>query len=125
MPGVVDDRMVNFIAFDRLANVLGVLLGFELGRMDADHHDFVGIGLLQLFELRQNVHAIDAAISPEVEQYKLAPQVAECQRLFRVEPLTLSLELWSGLAAGKRMLWLSGKAEGAGACKQGNDDDPA
>ena len=55
---------------------LAVLFGVELGRMDADHDDFVGIGLFDFLEHRQDVHAVDAAISPEVQDHELAARSA-------------------------------------------------
>ena len=80
MIGVVDDRMLDFVAQDCLADVVGLLSVVELGRMDPDHDQFVRKRPLQLFQLRQDVHAVDAAIGPEIEQDEFALQVGLRQR---------------------------------------------
>ena len=41
MVGVVDHRVLDLVPQDRFADVLGVLLALELGRVDADHHQLV------------------------------------------------------------------------------------
>src|SRR5262245_41437444 len=56
------------------------------------------MGFLQLLQLRQDVHAVDAAIGPEIEQYPLAAKFFDIQRAGRVEPLLAPLE-WRGLHA--------------------------
>ena len=71
--GVVDDRMLDLVAQDRLADALGVLLVLELGRVDADDDQLVGVLLLELGQVGQDVDAVDAAERPEVEQDDLAP----------------------------------------------------
>ena len=45
-----------------------------------------GIGLLQLLQLGQDVHAVDAAVGPEVEQHELAAEVGEGERLGGIDP---------------------------------------
>ena len=44
-----------------LRDVLGVPLGVELGGVDADDHQFVGVLLLELGQVGQDVDAVDAA----------------------------------------------------------------
>ena len=92
--GVVDDRMADFVAQDGLADAFGVLLVFELGRVDADDDQFVGILLLQLGQVGQNVHAVDAAQRPEIEQDDLAAEVLQTERAGRVEPGDAALQFW-------------------------------
>ena len=70
--GVVDHRMGDLVAEDGLADAGGFLLVVELGRVDADDHQLVGIFLLQLGQVGQDVDAVDAAQRPEVEQDDLA-----------------------------------------------------
>ena len=59
----------------------------NLGGVDPNHHQLFGIPLLQLFELRQDVHAIDAAVGPEIEEDELPFQVRLGKGLFGIEPL--------------------------------------
>src|SRR5262245_65428865 len=49
--------------------------------MDANHDQVVGKLVFELFQLRQDMHAVDAAIRPEVEQDEFAFEV-----LFRQWP---------------------------------------
>ena len=90
--GVVDHRVLDLVAEHGLGDVLRVLFGLELGRVDADHDDFVGIGLLELLQLGQDVHAVDAAVGPEIEQDELAAQLLEVDRPGRVDPLDAAVE---------------------------------
>ena len=66
-------------------------------------HELVRIGVLELLELRQHVHAVDAAEGPEVEQHELAAQVGERERLGGVDPLEVAIERRRGHAARKGM----------------------
>ena len=91
--GVVDHRMLDFVAQDGLADVLGVVLGVELGGVDADDHHVVRIRVLELFQLRQDVHAVDAAVGPEIEDDEFAAQGVEIDRLVGIEPLRCRLPM--------------------------------
>ena len=62
---------------DLLADVLGVLLGVELGGVDADDDQLVLVLLLELGEVGQDVVAVDAAERPEVEQDDLALELVQ------------------------------------------------
>ena len=46
-----------------------VFLVFELRGVDADHHELIRILRLELFQIRNDVDAVDAAVGPEVQQY--------------------------------------------------------
>ena len=56
-----------------------VVLGLvdELGRVDADRHQDVGVVCLERAQLVEDVQAVDAAEGPEVEQDDLAAQVGQ------------------------------------------------
>ena len=84
---IVDDRVLDLIAQDGLAYVVGLFFGRELRRMHADDDQFVRVFLFELLQLRNDVHAVDAAISPEVEQYDFAAQLADRDRPLGVQPL--------------------------------------
>jgi hypothetical protein len=83
---VVDDRVLDLVAGDRGANVAGVTLVVELGRMDADDYQLAGVLRFEPLEIGNDVHAVDATVSPEIEQDHFAVQLIERQRRGRVEP---------------------------------------
>ena len=76
--------MLDLVAQDCLPDVVNVAFVLELGRMHTDDHQFLGILLFQGGQVGNDMHAIDAAIGPEVEQDHLAAQVGETQRLVGV-----------------------------------------
>ena len=47
----------------------------NLARVDADHDQLLRIRPLQFLQLRQDVHAVDAAVGPEVQQHESALQI--------------------------------------------------
>ena len=53
--------------------------------MDSQDHQLVGVFLLELFQHRQDVHAVDAAVGPEVQQHDLAAEVTDVDRAGGVE----------------------------------------
>ena len=77
---VVDHGMLDPVLRDLAADVLGVALGVELGRMDADDDQLVLVLLLELGQVGEDVVAIDAAERPEIEQDDLAAQLGEGDR---------------------------------------------
>jgi hypothetical protein len=54
--------------------------------MHADDDQFVGVLRFQFFQVGDNVHTVDAAIRPEVEQHDFAAQVTERERLVGIQP---------------------------------------
>ena len=86
MIGVVDHRVLDVVAEDRLGDVFGIPLGLELGAVDADHHQVVRIGPFELLELRQDVHAINAAVGPEIQEDELAAEGPKLDRAGGVQP---------------------------------------
>ena len=84
--GIDGDRVLDVVPQHRLKDVLFVLLGLELGRVDPDHDKLVGIRPLQLLQLRQDVHAVDAAIRPKIEQHELPPELLERERPGGIDP---------------------------------------
>ncbi|MCG3159745.1 MAG: hypothetical protein JMDDDDMK_00762 [Acidobacteria bacterium] len=83
---VVDDRMLDLVAQDRLPNLLRALFVEELRRMHADDHKLIRIFRFELLQVGDDVHAVDAAVSPEIEQHDFSAQIAQADRLFSVEP---------------------------------------
>jgi hypothetical protein len=104
---VVHDGVFDVVAQNRLADVLGLLLREELGGVDADDHQRVGVLALQSLQVGQDVHAVDAAVSPEIEQHDLAAQFAQAERAVGVEPLQAFGEVGSVDCAFHRLtlLW--------------------
>ena len=79
-------RVVDAQVLDRVANVVDVLLEFELGRVHADHDEalalvFLGPGA----HVRQRAQPVDTRIRPEVDEDDLAAQACSGKRR-RVEP---------------------------------------
>ena len=68
---------------------------------------FVGIGLFELFQLRQDVHAVDAAVGPEIEQHELAAQV------FQVDGPEVLSHSWPPSKPGATARWGKGCAIGS------------
>ena len=94
-------RMLDVIPHDRIGDVVGIFFGRELRRVDADDDDLVGIGLFELLEFREDMHAVDAAVGPEVDHHPLAAQVLEPDRAGRIEPLGIPGKLGSSKSFGK------------------------
>jgi hypothetical protein len=85
--GVVEHRVVHRVALDRGRDGVRVGLVHELRRVHPDRHEDVGVALLQLAQLVDDVQAVHAREGPEVEQHDLAAQRGEGQRdPARVEP---------------------------------------
>ncbi len=92
---VVEHRVVHLVPLDGRGDGGRVGLVLELGRVDPDGHQDVGVLLLERAQLVQDVQAVHAAEGPEVEQDDLAAQVGEPRCLAaRVEP-SATLELRS------------------------------
>ena len=83
---VVDNGMFNLVAKNGLPDVLGIPLVLELGRVHADDDQLTGVFPLQELEVRQDVHTVDAAVGPEVEQHDLSAQVADSDGARYVQP---------------------------------------
>lgn len=90
---VVDDRMFDLIPQRGSADVFGLLLIVELRRMHADDDQLFRIFLLEVFQVRQDVHAVDAAVRPEVEDDDLAPQILQRDWTRRVQPFNAAVQL--------------------------------
>jgi hypothetical protein len=78
--------MLHAVALDRGDQRVRVGLVDELGRVDADDHQLLGVLLLHRAQLVEDVQAVDAAERPEVEQDEATSQVADGQRGGGVEP---------------------------------------
>ena len=74
---IIDYGMGYPISENGLPDVAGIFLVGELGRMDADHNQLICVFRFEALELRNNVHAVDTAIGPEVEQNNLSAQVPD------------------------------------------------
>src|SRR5262249_23858028 len=103
---VVDDRMSDLVAQYRLADVFRAFLVLELGRMHADDHELVGLLRLKLLQIGDDVHAVDAAIRPEIEQHDFAAQVTQADRFFRIEPFHARREIGSVDITLKQFIFL-------------------
>src|SRR5262245_50733171 len=71
-------RMLDTVAEDGVANVMVHLLVRKLGTMDADHLKRCVLELLlKVLEVGKDVHAVDAAIRPKIQEDDLALQSLE------------------------------------------------
>jgi len=95
---VVHHRVLDLVAADRLADVAGLSLVGELRGMDADDDERVAVLALETLEIGQDVHAVDAAVGPEVEDDDLAVQLGERQRPVGVQPALTARQLGSAHA---------------------------
>ena len=101
---VVNDGVFNLVADDGFADILAVAFVVEFGVMHANHDDLVRVLLFQEFEIRQNVHAVDAAVGPEVEDDNLASQFLQGDLARGVQPFRTAFEAGSRETTGKRVL---------------------
>ena len=75
------DRVADAEILDRFADIGGVALEREFGRVDADHHQAVlGILLVPGPDVGDRAQAVDAAVGPEVDHHDLAAQALAGQR---------------------------------------------
>ncbi len=98
---------------DRSADVVGLVLERELGRVYADDlQALVPVGVVPGTEVGQRAQAVDAGVRPEVDQHHLAAQAGDGERVAfgRVEPardageLRRCAEVAQALVAGGRVL---------------------
>ncbi len=75
--GIVHHRMLDLVTQNDAANVLGLLFIREFCRMHADDYQLVWVLALEPLQIGDDVHAVDAAVSPEVEQHDFALQRRE------------------------------------------------
>ena len=83
--------MLDLVAKDGVADVVHHLLVGELGRVDADDHQ-VGVLLLQPLEIGDDVHAVDAAVGPEVQEDDASLEVGHRKGPVHIEPLGVTWE---------------------------------
>src|SRR5215510_7314749 len=75
--------------------------------MYANHNQLIRILGLELLEIRNHMHAVDAAVGPEIEENDFSFETRECNRVVRVQPGNTSLQLWSvNRLAGHRFSFL-------------------
>src|SRR5208282_6861189 len=84
---VVNDRMMEVVAADRVFDAGGILLVGEFGRMDTYHHDLVGKFFFDAAQSRNDLDAVDAAFRPEIENHHASVQAGDGKWRRHVEPL--------------------------------------
>ncbi len=97
--------MFDVVADDGTANVFRIFFVRELRRMHADHDQFLRILVFQELEVGQDVHAVDAAKRPEIDQHDLAAEILQLDGSRNVEPAVAAIEqvgrhvdpLWEGI----------------------------
>ena len=64
---IVNYRMLDLVTQNDATNVLSLLFIREFRRMHADDYQFVWVLALEPLQIGNDVHAVDATVSPEVE----------------------------------------------------------
>ncbi|MCY1459700.1 hypothetical protein D9M71_771930 [compost metagenome] len=78
---VLRHRVADIEALERGLDIGGGLFEAELGRMHADHHQpLVAVFVVPLAHMGQGADAVDAVVSPEIDQHNLAAQSGKGQR---------------------------------------------
>ena len=91
---VVEHRVGDRVAGHRGHQCVRVGLVHELRAVYADHHQLVGVLLLDRAELVEHVQTVDTAEGPKVEQDEAATEVTESKRAVGIQPAATE-ELWS------------------------------
>ena len=89
---VVYDRMFDLIAENDAADVFSVFFVFKFGGVNADDYQFIRILFLELLQIRNDVHAVDATVSPKIQQHDFAFQGGERQRFVSIQPTAIAFE---------------------------------
>jgi hypothetical protein len=79
--GIVEDEVLDLVAFHGLIDGFDGAFELELRRVHADDDEFLGVLLLQWAQFVEDVEAVDAAERPEVEEDDLSAQVGKGQIL--------------------------------------------
>ena len=79
--------MAKVVSLNDLADVVGLTLVGELGRVNADDNEIVAELRFETLEIGDDVDAVDASVGPEIEQDDLALESLEVERLFNVQPV--------------------------------------
>ena len=89
---IVENRMFDLVANDGSANVFRILFVRELRRMHADDDDVARVFVLEELQIGQDVHAVDAAIRPEIEEHDLAAEILQLDRSGNIEPAVAAVK---------------------------------
>src|SRR5262245_33516071 len=117
--GVIDDGMLDSVPDHCFANLAGLFLIAKLGGMDTDDYEFLRILLLELLQLGNYMHAVDAAECPEIQQYKLPAEVPKFDRRRGIEPGEPVRKLRGGGGSLQQLrIILRVSDAGSGKCKQ-------
>ena len=69
--------MFDLVADDGSTNGLCVFFVVKLRRVAADDDQLVRVFVFEVLQVGQHVHAVDAAVGPEVDQHDLAAQILD------------------------------------------------
>ena len=83
---IVDHRMFDLVTHNGITDVPGIFFVVEFCRMDADDDDLIGILFFQKRQIREYVHAVDAAKRPEIQNDNFAFQILHVDGLSRIQP---------------------------------------
>jgi hypothetical protein len=77
--------MVQLVAEHRFFDAFGIFLVVELGGMDANNNDLVGILLLQPDQVGEEVQAINSTQCPKFQNDDFAAKILESDGLVRAD----------------------------------------
>jgi hypothetical protein len=100
--GIVEHRVGDPEALDRPHDGLVIVLVGELGRMDADHEQVVAELPLEVAQLLEHVHAVDAGLREEVEQHDAPAQRCERERARGADEAARAVQFGRPHAHGRR-----------------------
>jgi len=100
---IIDHGMLDPVAQHGIPQVRGVSLGGELRRVDTDDDHPVAVLLLDFPQLRKQVHAIDSAEGPEVDDRQPPAQVRQPERPGHVQPIEAFRKLGRPNLPGERV----------------------
>ena len=83
---IVGHGMTDVVAVDGLAHMFAHLFVWELGGMKTDHDEAIGVFFFQVAQVRQDMHAVNATVGPEIQDHDPAPQVFHAERRRRIKP---------------------------------------
>ena len=84
--------MLNLVSQDGVPNVCGIFFVVEFRRMHANHDQLVPVLFFEVFQVGKDMHAVDAAVSPEVQQHHLSLQFGEVDGPRGVHPFAATIQ---------------------------------
>ena len=85
--------MLDLVAEDNSPDVFRILLVFELCRVHANDYKLVCVFVFKTLQIRNDVHAVDATVRPEIKKHHLAFQRRKRKWCLRIQPAAATFKL--------------------------------